>query len=299
MKKILFLIIFSIYSFLTVAQELNINVQVKAPRVVNADPRVFVTLEKEINEFLNYTKWTDDDFEDHEKIEGNLNITITEDPSATSFTADFFIQSIRPVYNSNYKSPVINMVDNGVSFTYQESQPIENNTNIYVDQLSSMLTYYAYMILGYDYDSFSSLGGDRYFALAQDVVNAIPSDNRSASRGWQAAGNRFNKYWRVENVMNPKVRPMRQAIHEYYISAMDQMTIDLDKSKAIIVSALNTIQGVNSVYPNSVAMQMFVDSKRDEIIEIFKGSSKGQQKKVYDIMVKLDPAQASEYNVLR
>jgi len=299
MKRIFFLLAFSLYSLLTVAQELNISVSVKAPRVVNADPRVFITLEKEVSEFLNNTKWTDDEYEDHEKIEGNLNITITTDLSATSFVGDFFIQSIRPIYNSNYKSPIINMVDNGISFTYQESQPIENNTNIYVDQLSSMLTYYAYMILGYDYDSFSPLGGDRYFALAQDVVNAIPSDNNAASRGWQASGNRFNKYWRIENVMNPRVRPMRQAIHEYYLSAMDQMTIDMDKSKAIIVSALNTIQGVNSAYPNSVAMQMFVDSKRDEIIEIFKGSSKGQQKKVYDIMVKLDPAQASEYNVLR
>lgn len=284
---------------LTIAQELNISVSVKAPRVVNADPRVFITLEKEVSEFLNNTKWTDDEYEDQEKIEGNLNITIIADQSATSFTADFFIQSIRPVYNSNYKSPIINMVDNGISFSYQESQPIENNTNIYVDQLSSMLTYYAYMILGYDYDSFSPLGGDRYFALAQDVVNAIPSDNNAASRGWQSSGNRFNKFWRVENVMNPKVRPMRQALHEYYLAAMDQMTVDIDKSKAIMVSALTTIKGVNSSYPNSVAMQMFVDSKRDEIIEIFKGSSKGQQKKVYDIMVKLDPAQASEYNVLR
>jgi hypothetical protein len=274
-------------------------VSVKAPRLVNADPRIFTTLEKQVTEFFNDTKWTDDEYEDHEKIQGNVNITITEDLSTTNFSADIFIQSIRPVFNSNYKTPVINMVDSGVGFTYDEAQPIENNTNIYVDQLSSLLTYYAYMILGYDYDSFSSLGGDKYFALAQDVVNAIPTDNRSASTGWQSTGNRFNKFWRIENLLNPKVRPMRQGLHEFYIAGLDQMTVDMDKSKAIIVSVLNTIQGVNNSYPNSVVMQLFVDTKRDEIIEIFKGSSKGQQKKVYDIMVKLDPAQASEYNVLR
>ena len=299
MKNTILLFLISLLSTITLGQELNIDVQVNAPRLVNADPRIFVTLEKQITEFLNNTKWTDDDYEDYERIEGSLNVTITADQNATNFTADFFFQSIRPIYNSNYKSPLLNLVDSGVSFTYNEAQPIENNTNVYVDQLSSILTYYAYMMIAFDYDSFSPLGGDPYFNLAQDVVNSIPSDNRTASSGWQTNGNRFNKYWRVENMLNPKVRPMRQAFHEYYIGAMDQMTVDMDKSKAIIVSALTTIKGVNSVYPNSVAMQMFVDSKREEILEIFKGSAKGQQKKVYDIMIKLDPAQASEYNVLR
>jgi hypothetical protein len=299
MKNTILLFLISLLSTFAVGQELKIDVQVNAPRLVNADPRIFVTLEKQITEFLNNTKWTDDDYEDYERIEGSLNITITADQNATNFTADFFFQSIRPIYNSNYKSPLLNLVDSGVSFTYNEAQPIENNTNVYVDQLSSILTYYAYMMIAFDYDSFSPLGGDPYFNLAQDVVNSIPSDNRAASSGWQTNGNRFNKFWRVENMLNPKVRPMRQAFHEYYIGAMDQMTVDMDKSKAIIVSALTTIKGVNSAYPNSVAMQMFVDSKREEILEIFKGSAKGQQKKVYDIMIKLDPAQASEYNVLR
>jgi len=299
MKNTILLFLISLLSTFAIGQELKIDVQVNAPRLVNADPRIFVTLEKQITEFLNNTKWTDDDYEDYERIEGSLNVTITADQNATNFTADFFFQSIRPIYNSNYKSPLLNLVDSGVSFTYNEAQPIENNTNVYVDQLSSILTYYAFMMIAFDYDSFSPLGGDPYFNLAQDVVNSIPSDNRTASTGWQTSGNRFNKFWRVENMLNPKVRPMRQAFHEYYIGAMDQMTVDMDKSKAIIVSALTTIKGVNSVYPNSVAMQMFVDSKREEILEIFKGSGKGQQKKVYDIMVKLDPAQASEYNVLR
>lgn len=299
MKNTIILLLLSLLSTFTVGQELNIDVQVNAPRLVNADPKIFVTLEKQITEFLNNTKWTDDEFENYEQIEGSLNVTITADQNATSFTADFFFQSIRPIYNSNYKSPLLNLVDSGVAFTYNEAQPIENNTNIYVDQLSSILTYYAYMMIAFDYDSFSPLGGDPYFDLAQDVVNSIPSDNRTASTGWQTNGNRFNKFWRVENMLNPKVRPMRQALHEYYIGAMDQMTVDMDKSKAIMVSALTTIKGVNEAYPNSVAMQMFVDSKREEILEIFKGSGKGQQKKVYDIMIKLDPAQASEYNPLR
>ena len=299
MKKTIFILILSIYSIVSSAQELNIDVSVKAPRLVNADPRIFTTLEKQVSEFFNDTKWTNDSYENHERIEGSVNITIIADASTRSFTADIFVQSIRPVYNSNYKTPVFNMVDSGVDFTYDELQPIENNTNAYVDQLSSLLTYYAYMMIGYDYDSFSSLGGEPYFALAQDVVNSIPTDNRTASAGWQATGNRFNKYYRVENLLNPRTRDMRQGLYEYYILGMDQMTVDMDKSKAIMVSVLNTIQGVNKAFPNSVIMQLFVDTKRNEIIEIFKGSSKGQQRKVYDIMIKLDPAQASRYNALR
>lgn len=296
MRKSFILIILSAITAFSWGQELNIDVQVKAPRLQNADPSVLEILEKDISEFLNNTKWTEDEFEDFEKIEGNLNITITEDLNPTTFSADFFVQTIRPVYKSNYKTQVINFVDGGVGFTYTQSQPIINNPNVYSDQLSSLLTYYAYMIIAYDYDSFAPLGGDPYFTIAQNIVGNVPAQ---AIAGWESLGNRRNRYWRVENMMNPRVRPMRQAIYEYHLQSMDRMFEDTDKSKAIMVSSLNTIQQVNNSYPNSAAVQMFADTKRNEIIEIFKGSSKGQQKKVYDIMVKIDPAQASQYNMLR
>jgi len=299
MIRILLLSVFALWTASSFSQELNFNVQVKAPRLLNADPKVFQTLEKDVREFLNNTKWTEDEYEDFEKIEGNLNITITEDASTTSFTADIFVQSLRPVYNSSHKTQIMNLVDNGVSFTYNEAQPIEDNAQSYVDPLSSVLTYYVFMILAYDYDSFSPFGGDPYYNIAQNVVSAIPTTNSAVARGWQALGNRRNRYWKVENMLNPKVRPMRQAIYEYHLISLDKMHEDVDKSKAVMVSALNTIQQVNNIYPNSAAVQMFADSKRNEIIEIFKGSSKGQQKKVYDIMVKIDPAQASQYNPLR
>ncbi len=298
-KKGIFLAIISIISFRSFAQELNIDVQVKAPRIVSTDPKVFESLENQISEFLNQTKWTEDEFEDFEKIEGNVNVTITEDINGSTFVADIFVQTIRPVFKSTYKTQVLNLVDNGVRFSYIENQPIENSTQNYFDPLSSVLTYYAYMIIAYDYDTFSSLGGDPYFTIAQNIVNGIPANTPNAPRDWGALGNRRNKYWMVENMMNPRVRPMRQALYEYYIQSLDKMSEDIDKSKAIMVSSLSTIQQVHASYPNSSAVQMFADSKRKEIVEIFKGSSKGQQNKVYDIMVKIDPAQSSEYNALR
>lgn len=283
-----------------VAQELNIAVSVKAPRIINSDPRVFETLEREITEFLNNTKWTEDEYEDFEKIEGNLNITISEEQGQSTFIADFFIQTIRPVYNSNYKSQTLNFVDKSVGFEYRELQPIKNSFSVYSDQLSSLMTYYAYLMLGSDYDTFSPLGGDDHFKTAQNIVNAIPTGSTATFAGWQSIeSNRRNKYWIIENMLNPRIRQMRQAVYEYYIQSLDIMHEDPDKARAIMLSTLNTISQINKTYPNTAAIQMFVDSKRQEIIEIFKGAAKGQQSKVYNIMVKLDPAQASNYNPLR
>lgn len=280
------------------AQELNINVQVKAPRLQLVDPKVFETLEKEVYEFLNNTRWTDDEFEDFEKIEGNLNITITEELSNTSFKADFFVQTIRPVYKSNYKTQVLNFVDKGVPFVYRELQPIENSFNTYIDPLSSLLTYYVYMILGADYDTFSPLGGEAHFNTMQNIISAIPP-NIAKGSGWDPQGNRRNRYWMLDNFLNPRLKPMRQANYEYHRLSMDNMHEDADKSRAILVSSLTTIDQVNNAEQNTAIVQMFVDSKRNELIEIFKGASRGQQTKVYDIMVSLDPAQASRYSEIK
>ena len=277
-----------------VGQEFNINVKVNAPRLNKVDPKVFQTMETQIREFLNNTRWTDDEFEPQEKIEGNLNIQITEEISQTAFAADFFFQIIRPVFNSNYKTPTLNIVDN-VVFTYREFQPIENSFQNYYDPLSSLLTFHVYMMLGYDYDTFSMLGGDPYFQIAQNIVNSIPTNDQSLAREWQALGNRRNKYWMIENVNNPRVRPLRQAMYEYHIKSLDKMHENAGLSRAVMVSALTSINQVNRAYPNSVVVQTFADTKRNEIIEIFKGAGRGEQTKVYDIMVSIDPAQASQY----
>jgi hypothetical protein len=298
MKKNFLFVIILLSSIALKAQELNVNVKVSAPRLNLVDPKVFQTLEKQISEFINNTKWTDDEFEPNERIEGNLNITITAENSATNFSADIYVQIIRPVFNSNYKSQVLNFVDK-VSFAYQEFQPIENSFNSYYDPLSSLLTYYAYMMLGADYDTYSLLGGDKYYQIAQKIVQSIPSNLTSMKIEWMSDGNNRNKYWMMENMMNPRVRPLRQAIYEYYINSMDKMHEDASRSRAIMLSALTTINSVHRSYPNSVVVPLFVDSKRNEIIEIFKGGGRGEQSKVYDIMVNLDPAQASQYNSIR
>ncbi len=280
------------------AQELNINVDVSAPRLNLVDPKVFETMETEISNFINKTKWTDDEFEDHEKIEGNINITITGELSATSFAADIYVQCIRPVYNANYKTQLVNFVDK-VVFNYQEYQPIENSYNRYYDPLSSLLSFYVYLIIGSDYDSFSLLGGDPHFETAQNIVNSIPSGSQQLDAEWKSQGGRLNKFWIMENIRNARIRPLRQAMYDFHINGLDKMSEDAARARAVMVSALTTARDVNRSYPNSAYVQLFVNAKRDEIIEIFKGAGRGEQTKVYDIMVKIDPSQASRYNSIR
>ena len=271
------------------------NVTVNAPRLQLVDPKVFKTFEKEAFNFFNNTKWTDNEYEDHEKIEGNINITITEEISATVFTADFFVQAIRPVYNSNYKSQILNYVDKGVTIAYTENQPLQNSRSNFIDPLSSLCTFYAYLILGYDHDTFESNGGDQYFQIAQNIISNLPasvSDGTGWDPNFRSNTSRFNV---VENLLDPRARPYRQAIYEYHLKSLDNMHSDSGKSRAIMVSAITAINQVNRAMLNSGIIQMFSDSKREEIIEIFKGGDRGQQTKVFDLMVNMDPARTSDY----
>ena len=293
---ILLLIISSAWSLQ--AQELKMNVKVSAPKVKLTDPRVFRTMERSIQEFFNNNKWTDQEFEAEERIEGNLQITITEEFSQTSFIADFVFQGIRPVFNSNYSTLLFNHVDKDVNINYEELQAIELSNGVYIDELSSILSFYAYFILGLDYDSFSPLGGEPYFQMAENAMNAVPSTSINTTT-WSASGKKTNRYWLLENVLNPKYRPFRQSSYDYHRMGLDVMADDPDRGKAVIVSALKEVDKVNQNYPNTIYLRGFLDSKRDEIIEIFKGGSRGQKNTVYNLMSRLDPSQISAYAEVR
>lgn len=280
------------------AQELKIDVKVNAPKLKLADPRVFQTLERSVSEFLNNTKWTSDEFETHEKIEGSLLITITEEYSTSSFVADIAVQGIRPVFNSNYTTLLFNRLDKDFKLEYEEMQSIEVSKGIYIDDFSSLLSFYVYLLLGMDYDSFSPLGGEQYFQIAESVLNAVPQNSVNAA-GWSLSGKKENRYWLMENLLNPRYRPYRQSTYEYHRLGLDVMSDDPDRGKAIMVSVLKEMDKVNESYPNSIVLRNFLDSKRDEIIEIFKGGSRGQKNTVYNLMARLDPSQMSNYAVIR
>ncbi len=291
-----FLLIFGTFLY---GQELNIDVKVTTPALKTADPKTLQTLEREIRNFFNNSKFTNHEYEPEERIEGSIQFNIKDDVSANSFIADIYISTGRPVFGSNYTSPILNHVDKDVAFTYEELQPLRNNSAAFTDNLSSILTYYVYVILGFDYDTFSELGGEPYFRAANDIISSIPPNVSGIDQSWTAIGGERNRYWLIENLLNPRVKTFRQAMYSYHRNSLDKMHKDLTTSKAIMLSALKEVARVNETYPNSMIVQMFSNSKRAEILEIFKNSVKSEQREVFRIMATLDPAQSDFLAELR
>ena len=283
------------------AQELNIKVSIVTQGSINSltnDASLFKDLEKNITEFINTTKWTDDEYETHEKIRGSLQLTITEEVQSNVFKAELVVQTERPVYNSTYSSPLINLIDKNVSFTFNGLQPLLKTTNTFYDNLSSILSFYVYYIMGMDYDSFSLNGGEPHFLKAQEIITSLPS-NYVRDDGWKNdGGGRRNRYWLIENILNPRMRQFRQAFYEYHRLSLDKMYDEPDKSRAVMLSALTSIGQANLEYPNTYLIQMFGDAKKDEVVEIFKLGDKGQKIKVKGIMVGMDASKTEKYSVL-
>jgi Domain of unknown function (DUF4835) len=281
------------------AQELNATVRISAPKLQTTDPRVFKTMERAILEFMNNTRWDLNAYDTEERIECAFQINILEEISSTVFKADIAFQAVRPVYGSDYKSPLISHVDRDVIITYEEYQPIQDSRDIFNDNLSSVLTFYAYTILGYDNDSFSSLGGDPYFSIAQAIISQIPPAILDADRGWSSLNNRNNRFWIIENMLSPKMRTYRVSMYQYHRHGLDYMAGDISKGQTEMLNALVEIDKSRATYPNSMVLRIFATTKSDEVIEVFKGADRTTKNTVYQIMRKIDVANASKYNILR
>lgn len=281
------------------SQELNFRVSVQtlaSINSVNLDPSYFKGMEKKMSELINNTKWTNDDYLESEKIRGSLVMTITELSQGSAFKAEIILQTERPTFNSTYISPIINLLDKNVSFTYNELLPLNKTSNTFYDNLSSILSYYAYISLGMDYDSFSVNGGDQFFHKAQEIVTSLPS-NIIGDEGWRNdGGGRRNRYWLMENLLSPRMRQFRQAFYEYHRLSLDNMYSEQDKSRFVMLSALTSMGQANLEYSGTYLIQIFGDAKKDEIIEIFKMGDPGQKSKIKTIMTGLDPTKSSKYN---
>jgi len=295
MKKLLLLTVLIFLSQFSKAQELLFDVTVNTPKIQNVDPKVFKDLETNIQEFLNNRKWTEDVYDQEERIKCQIQLTITEEVSQTSFRADLAIQSTRPIYGSSVETPLLNHVDKDVVFNYEPFQPIVFSKNLFQDNLSSLLGYYVNLILGMDYDSFSPLGGDQYFRIAQEIIQSVPQNAASAFPGWRQIDGNRNRYWIIENLTSPRIRDYRVAMHKYHREGLDNMHLDPNAARASVMESIATIKDVNRNYPNSMIMQMFANSKRDELIEIFKNGTKIEKDEFHKIMVRIDASNANEY----
>ena len=280
--------------------QLRARVSVSSNRVANnIDQKSFQTLQTALNNFVNNTKWSPDNFDANEKIDCSflLNLESTGDPNV--YKASLTIQSGRPVFNSSYISPVINYQDNDVIFKYVEFQQLEFNdarvsgTDALVSNLTAVFAYWIDMILGFDYDSFSPRGGNVYFQKAQNIVNNAP-DARNIS-GWKPFDGTRNRYWLAENLLNSKYTIFHDAIYNYYRLGMDKLYDQEATARTQVLNVLSMLNTFNTENPNTMILQFFFQAKTQELIQIFSKAGPADESKALDLLKRLDVSSATKY----
>jgi hypothetical protein len=286
MRSLLIVLAVSVISLSALAQELNVKVTVNADQIQTTDRNVFKDMERAFANFLNTRKWTADNYKNYEKINCSIFLNISKMPSIGNFTASAQITAARPVFGTNYESVLLNFADREWEFEYIESYPLEYNDNSYVNNLTSMLAFYAYIIIGLDNDSFSEMGGTPFFQKALNVVNNAQSGNRA---GWQALSSNRNRYSLTENLNNPQMIELRKNTYKYHRLALDVFEKNPDQSREIILQVLKDVKKIWSIYPSSVLVTTFFDAKATELTNVFSDGSLPVRREAYDILTSIDP----------
>lgn len=275
-----------------VAQELNCTVTVLTPQIQSSDKKIYTTLQTAIYEFMNNMRWTDDQFENRERIECSMQITINERVSNDEFKGTIQIQSRRPVYKTSYFSPMLSVNDENFHIRYIEFQTIELNETGTNPALAAILAYYAYIIIGMDYDSFSPLGGSPLYQKAQTIVS---NQQNSPERGWRAFESTRNRYWLAENLNNPVFRPVRDLYYQYHRRGLDIMTEKKEDAITAITETMSGLQVVHDDKPGSYLMQLLLYAKSDELVNILGGAFPEVKVRMVNLLNELDPANGSKY----
>ncbi|MGQ7870389.1 type IX secretion system protein PorD [Sunxiuqinia sp. sy24] len=293
MKKLSFLMLLSLLMTGTViAQELRCNISVSGQQIQGANRNVFQTMQADLYEFMNNRKWTDHVYSMDERIECSIYIRLTEQISSNEFKGSIQVQLRRPVFNSDYETPLLNIKDNDFHVEYVEYQAMEFNETSNRDNLTNLMAFYAYIILGMDYDSFSPNGGTPYFQKAQQIVNNSQNVRYS---GWKAYESERNRYWLIENIMNRSYAPFRDCIYQYHRLGLDQMNEQIEEGRAAIAESLKSIQKVFRSRPSLYILQVFFDAKSDELVNVFSKSYPDERNRVLTILNEVDPSNGSKY----
>jgi hypothetical protein len=279
------------------AQDLNARVQVLSPKIQTTNKRIFQTLENAMKDFLNGRKWSADQIGPAEKIDCNFLLNITSWDGNSTFSAELQVQSSRPIYNSTYTSTLFSINDKDIDFTYTEGQTIDFNAQNFQSNLSSIMAYYAYIILGFDYDSFSRYGGTPYFANAQTVVVNAQS---SSYNGWKAFdSNNFNRYWLAENLINKTYIPLRSFYYDYHRKGLDLMVDNAEMARRNIDAILPVLTQLDRQRLGATLPTIFFTAKEDELIGVYSGAPAAEKLAAYNILVQADPSNGPKYQALQ
>ncbi|MFC4870134.1 DUF4835 family protein [Negadavirga shengliensis] len=289
------LLVCMLINFPVLSQQLNFTVTINSERARTQDRDVFDNMKRAFEQFLNGRSWTEDEFRPEERIKGNMLITINDMPQVGVFNATVQVQTVRPVYGSNYESLMFNFADRNWTFEYIESQPMEFNRYAFLNNISSLLAYYAYIALGLDYDSFSPRGGNPYYEIA---TNIVANAQQSSRPGWnQNPSDKRNRYWLSNDLYGSQVLvPIRDAYYLYHRRGLDLLTSKPEEGYKNILEAIKKVSEANQVQPNSILAISFMDAKSDEISKILKTAPMEIRQEAVEVLLKVDPNNARKYN---
>jgi len=289
----LFILLLLINLFNTaVSQELNCQVQIVSDQIAGTDKRVFDAMKTAIYEFMNNRKWTNETFKPEERIDCSILINMTEKIGSDEFKGTLQIQSRRPIFKTSYNSVLLNYNDNDVTFKFQDNQPLEFVENTYTSNLASILGYYAYLVIGLDYDSYSLNGGTPYLQKCLAVVN---NAQNSGYAGWKAFDSDKNRYWIINNMLDASFVSLRECMYNYHRKGLDVMADNKEAGRAVILESLVNLKKVHQIKPLSFSLQVFFIAKADEIVNIFSGAFSDEKSKIVNLLNEIDPTNSNKY----
>jgi hypothetical protein len=296
MKKLALYIALMFIGTGVMAQDLNARVQVIAGKIQTSNKRIFQALENAMKDFLNGRKWSSDEIQPQEKIDCNFVLNILSWDGSSNFSAELQVQSTRPVFNASYSTTLLNISDKDVDFVYSEGQTVDYSDQNFQSNLSSIMAFYAYVIVGMDADSFSRFGGSPYFAKAQNVViNA----QTAGSKGWKAFDSNLNRYWLSENLNNRIYSPLRAFIYDYHRNGLDLMADNTVKGRKNIISLLPVLTQVDRQRIGSYLPVVFFTAKSDELVSILSAADQQTKAEAINTLSAADPANGTKYQTLR
>lgn len=292
MRKTLVLLLAILGGGMAVAQEFNCKVSVLAPQAQSTPKRVFESMETSISQMMNTRRWTALNFSPQERIDCNMLLTINEQSGTTTYKGTLQVIYSRPVYGSDYMSPVVDILDNNVQFTFLENTQIEFAPERFTNNLSSVIAFYAYYILGVDADTYSPNGGSDFYAQAQTVVTNAQNASES---GWKAFEDQKNRYWLIDNQQQAAFRPLRDFLYEYHRDGFDAMGTDVAGGRKACAAAIEKLKAVHQAKPSSYNLQVVFNAKYNELVQLFKSSDPQERAKVYNTLQIIDPGHINQY----
>lgn len=274
------------------AQELNCQISVTSRQVEGTDRQIYNSLQTALYEFMNNRKWSSYSFTIDERIECTMMFTISDRVSVDQFKGTLNVVLRRPVYKSSYNSPLLNHIDRDIEFKYIEFESLEFNDNSFISELTGLLAYYANIAIGLDFDSFQLMGGTPFFEKAMNIVNMAQS---SAFTGWKAFEGTKNRYWLAENFTNSSYSKLREFLYNYHRLGLDVMSENVDGGRQAITESLELLRQAYRDKPNSYLLQLILDSKRDEFINVYSGAPDNEKVTVVNLLKEIDPANGSKY----